>query len=99
MVFKDQEKKQVPAADDIVTRKFCSGHTIVRLTGLELCGDMAYPATKDSAPLFPLNGPAHTVLLLHKRDTHKGYQLEINQINVSQLPASVSKTWNALLVD
>lgn len=83
MVFKDQEKKQVPATKDIVTKKSCSGHTLVRLTGLEVCGDVAYPHNKDDYPPFPLSGPAHGVLVLYKRDSHKGYQIEINQINVS----------------
>ncbi|XP_062612312.1 LOW QUALITY PROTEIN: uncharacterized protein LOC134274081 [Saccostrea cucullata] len=85
MVFKDQEKKQVPATEDIVTKKFCSGHTIVQLTGLEVCGDIAHPSAKDDSPPFPLNGPAHGVLILHKRDTHKGYQLEIKKINNKKL--------------
>nr|XP_034313736.1 apolipophorins isoform X7 [Crassostrea gigas] len=85
LVFKDQEKKQVPASEDITTRKFCSGHTIVQLTGLELCGDMMYPVSKDNALGFPLSGPTHSVVLLHKRDSHKGYQLEINQIDNKKL--------------
>lgn len=85
LVFKDQEKKQVPASEDITTRKFCSGHTIVQLTGLELCGDMMYPVSKDNALGFPMSGPAHSVVLLHKRDSHKGYQLEINQIDNKKL--------------
>lgn len=72
----------MPASEDITTRKFCSGHTIVQLTGLELCGDIMYPVNKDNALGFPLSGPAHSVVLLHKRDSHKGYQLEINQIDV-----------------
>lgn len=59
--------------EDIIIRKFCFGYIIVRLIGLELCGDMMYLVSKDNVFGFLLSGLVYSVVFLYKRDSYKGY--------------------------
>ncbi|KAK3089687.1 hypothetical protein FSP39_005602 [Pinctada imbricata] len=82
-IHKDQERKQKMIANKEIKRDFCSGYTMGRVTGLELCGKLSYVNASElpNAPYFPLTGPVNLVLEVEKRDTHTGYRFQLKKIN------------------
>ena len=46
--------------------------------GLELCGEASVPLpTGRNSPMLPFTGPITGSLVLKKKDTHTGYNMEI----------------------
>lgn len=65
--------------------KVCSGDTLARFSGLELCGELQFPnaSLKTTGPFFPFTGPSAFSIVLYKKDTHTGYKLLAKRVEVS----------------
>ena len=62
----------------------CTGSTVAKVTGLELCADLQFPnaSMQSSGPYFPLTGPSSVSVMLHKRDSLTGYKLMAKRVEV-----------------
>jgi len=77
IVHGDAEREQQMITEEHVEKTVCTGKTLEKTLGLQLCGQLSYPrATADSAPYFPFTGPANFKVTLNKRDTHTSYDFE-----------------------
>lgn len=80
-----EEKEQKMVTNNRKEFELCSGKSLARITGLELCGQLQFPnaSMQTAGPYYPLTGPSLISLVLHKRDSHTGYKLLAKRVEVS----------------
>jgi len=64
------EREQRMITQDAIAVDKCTGETLAKVTGLEMCGEIRLPnaAMVKTAPYFPLTGPVNMRLAILKRD-------------------------------
>lgn len=92
MVQGDQEKVQgmVHGAE----KSFCTGNTLMRLSGLNTCIRARFPNASDDAPHFPLTGPVTINVDTTNEDLPHGYKFELRRTSVCiQFPVLCMSKW------
>lgn len=61
-----------------IEKRACFDSSIVKVTGLELCGAVSLPHAYKvkTAPWYPLTGPSSVSLVLNKKDTFTGFHFD-----------------------
>lgn len=75
MITQDRKEHQI-----------CSGNTLAKITGLEICGELSFTNASlvENAPYFPITGPMNAGITLYKRDVSMtGYKFEARSTHVS----------------
>ena len=78
VTYRDSDRQQTMITENRVEKSRCSGDTAAKITGLELCATLEFPLAlrNNDAPWFPLTGPSSARVVLHKRDTYRGFHFE-----------------------
>ena len=84
-VHRELEREQKMVTQNRQTKKSCTGSTLAKVTGLELCGEISFPNASlvENAPYFPMTGPVNMGISIYKRDSLTGYKLQAKSTHVS----------------
>jgi len=85
-VHREKEHAQKMITEDRRKHEICSGSTVAKMTGLEICGEVSFTNASlvENAPYFPITGPMNAGITIYKRDASMtGYKFEARSTHVS----------------
>ncbi len=77
ITYRQQDREQTMLEEGRQDKRWCTGRTFNKVTGVQLCADVSLPPVRSgNAPWFPLTGPASASISMQKKDTFEAYMFQ-----------------------